>query len=378
MRTLLLIGLLCPGLLQGHPYLQARLHGTWQRTQLSLQAEVTLEEAQATDAAPPKRPASAKDLRASFERYAAHLASGIEVDIGGQALEPEVSVLELPSMQALAQDGPASKATYLFSVAIPSGVSGRLRLTQDLLKGKTDALGSPWVSNYHVLVADREHQRDLQGVLSPTQPFIADPAVPSTKLGLAWAYVREGVHHILTGYDHLLFISALTLAATSPLNLLAVVGMFTLAHTLTLVLAVLGYAHLSSSIVEPGIAASIVVVALLDLAGSRQGHGQDLLGWRRLGVAFGFGLFHGLGFAGGLLEAMQSMQGASQGLALLSFSAGVELGHLSVVLPLFFGLRYLRKKISASAGPAILRWGSLAIALAGSYYLFEALKGALA
>ena len=101
--------------------------------------------------------------------------------------------------------------------------------------------------------------------------------------------------------------------ATASAPALKVVTAFTLAHTLTLTLAALNLVRLPERVVEPLIAASIVFVAVQNLFWPRRSRG-----WIRLGAAFFFGLFHGLGFAGGLLEAMQGMRGAVVLLAIMS------------------------------------------------------------
>jgi hydrogenase/urease accessory protein HupE len=189
------------------------------------------------------------------------------------------------------------------------------------------------------------------------------------------AFFYHGVHHILTGYDHLLFVSALVLAATTLWNLLKVVSAFTLAHTITLTLAAFNLVHLPERVVEPLISASIVFVAIQNvfwpsLAG----------GWSRLGAAFFFGLFHGLGFAGGLLDAMRQMQCGSMLVALLAVSIGVEAGHQMVVLPLFACLKTLRRTrpdpvLRTRLMMRLQRIGSAAISVAGVYYLCLALTG---
>ena len=175
----------------------------------------------------------------------------------------------------------------------------------------------------------------------PTQaPSASEPTTGRTpeaqpnRQSLFAAYFLHGVHHILTGYDHLLFVSALVLAATTLWELVKVVSAFTLAHTMTLTLAALNLVHLPASVVEPLIAASIVFVALQNVFWPGRSKG-----WSRLGAAFFFGLFHGLGFAGGLLNAMREMPGATMFLAILAFSVGVEAGHQMVVLPLFAFLK---------------------------------------
>ena len=115
-------------------------------------------------------------------------------------------------------------------------------------------------------------------------------------------YIWHGARHILTGYDHLLFLGALVLAATTLWDLVAVVTAFTVAHSLTLTLAALQIVRLPERLVEPVIAASIVCVGLQNIFWPRQARG-----YTRLAVAFVFGLFHGLGFAGGLLDVMHQM-----------------------------------------------------------------------
>jgi hydrogenase/urease accessory protein HupE len=189
------------------------------------------------------------------------------------------------------------------------------------------------------------------------------------------AFLYQGIHHILTGYDHLLFVSALVLAATTLWDLVKVVSAFTLAHTITLTLAALNLVHLPQQVVEPLISASIVFVAIQNVFWPGRARG-----WSRLGAAFFFGLFHGLGFAGGLLEAMREMPGGTMFLAIIAFSIGVETGHQMVVLPLFALLKAARKSqpdavTRTRLSMAFQRLGSAGISLAGVYYLCLALAG---
>jgi hydrogenase/urease accessory protein HupE len=201
----------------------------------------------------------------------------------------------------------------------------------------------------------------------------SEPAITTIRL---WptvrAYTAHGIKHILTGYDHLLFVSALVLAAVKLWDLIKVVTAFTIAHTMTLVLSVFGIVTLTERVVEPMIAASIIFVAVQNIFWPRQSRG-----WTRLAVAFGFGLFHGLGFAGGLRDAMADMPRAALWVALISFSVGVEVGHQIVVLPLFGALSFVRREKelpspTAAAG-RILKFGSAAISVAGVYFLIQAL-----
>jgi hydrogenase/urease accessory protein HupE len=110
------------------------------------------------------------------------------------------------------------------------------------------------------------------------------------------AFFRLGIEHIITGFDHLLFLLALILRGGRLLSLLAIVSAFTLAHSITLALAVLDVVSLPPWLVEPVIALSIVYVAAENIFSERAPS-------QRWAVSFGFGLVHGFGFAGALLSS---------------------------------------------------------------------------
>jgi hydrogenase/urease accessory protein HupE len=184
---------------------------------------------------------------------------------------------------------------------------------------------------------------------------------------LVRTYFWHGVEHILTGYDHLLFIAALVFGAAKLWDLVKVITLFTVAHSITLALASLGIVHLSSGIVEPIIAASIVAVALQNIFWPRQAPGGG-----RLLIAFVFGLFHGLGFASSLLEIMRAMPLATMLLAILGFSLGVEAGNQFVLLSLFGGLRIFEHG-RLSSGRRVRQIGSGGVLAGGLYYLGSAL-----
>ena len=261
-----------------------------------------------------------------------------------------------------------------------------LRLEQDVLNEFEFAPGNRWEATYVVSIAERGQPQVAALLLTSREPLLyrtrADGAARTTPLAapqvdrwrLSADYLRHGVLHILTGYDHLLFITALVLATVTLWDLVKIITAFTLAHTLTLTLAVLNIVRLSTQIVEPLIAASIVVVALDNVLRPQRSRGGG-----RLLIAFLFGLFHGLGFAGGLLDAMDDMAGLTVGLAILTFSIGVELGHQLVVLPLFTALRLTDRVRPAGpdrtpAHAVVMRYGSLLIAAAGGVYLVAALR----
>jgi hypothetical protein len=184
-------------------------------------------------------------------------------------------------------------------------------------------------------------------------------------------FVGHGIRHILTGYDHLLFLGALVLAAVTLWDLVTVVTAFTIAHSMTLTLAALQLVHVPDRIVEPVIAGSIVFVAVQNVAWPDRARGRT-----RLVVAFVFGLFHGLGFAGGLLDAMQQMPAGTVAMAIVGFSLGVEAGNQIVLIPLFASMRAVRRvrpDAAERSSTAIQRVGSAGIAAAGFYYLAVAL-----
>lgn len=223
----------------------------------------------------------------------------------------------------------------------------------------------------------RAHGRTRTAVLvpnAPPQPF---------DLGTAdrWAqftdYVREGVWHIWIGFDHILFLLSLLLpsvlawqgagarwraverASEAFWDVFKVVTAFTLAHSITLSLAVLGFIDLPSRLVESVIAASVMAAALNNV-------------WPRVidrlwMVAFGFGLVHGFGFASVLADL--GLPSGALALALVGFNVGVELGQLAIVLvflPLAFALRrtaFYRRWVMVA--------GSLAIALLAGAWLVE-------
>ncbi len=249
-----------------------------------------------------------------------------------------------------------------------------IRIAQTLLNEITYAPGNPWESTFLIatqppgLVADGTtlftHKAPLILLSKPT-------AAPASK-SIFLEYLAHGFHHIIEGWDHLLFITALVLTARRWRELILIVTLFTVAHSITLVLSVCDILRLSSHIVEPMIAASIVIIALQNAI--RPAAAQGPL---RLALAFGFGLFHGLGFAGGLLDAMQELPGLPLGAALGGFSLGVELGHQIVVLPTFAILLLLRKWMSEERFTRhILRGGSGFIACVGISYFVAALRSA--
>jgi len=266
---------------------------------------------------------------------------------------------------------------YQLEYEIGGSAPARISLEEDLLREFEFAPGNPWEASY-VVRARRGAGQEVEGLLLTwREPLVLDVnALASGSASLdrtrmAREYINHGVMHILSGYDHLLFIAALALAVATFWDLVRVISAFTLAHSLTLTLSVLNIVRLPSNIVEPMIAASIVFVALQNVIFPEKSRGAG-----RLCVAFFFGLFHGLGFAGGLLSAMEGMAGLAVGLAIIAFSLGVEIGHQMIVLPIFGALKVMRERMSQQSAlipERVLRYGSAGICVAGMFYLVAAL-----
>lgn len=205
---------------------------------------------------------------------------------------------------------------------------GTLRCGEDGLRG---TLGMQGVGQRHSAVLLRVHWQDGQSrvyTLTAGQPSVqlygaADD--PRGMVEIARAYGVLGVEHILGGFDHLLFVLTLLFLVDFGRRLVWTITAFTLAHSLTLALAALGWITLRGPPVEAVIALSILLVAAEAL------RRDDTLThrWPAL-VAFAFGLIHGLGFAGALREIGFPEQ--HLGAALLAFNLGVEAGQLAVVL----------------------------------------------
>ena len=178
-----------------------------------------------------------------------------------------------------------------------------------------------------------------------------------------WSFFKMGIEHILTGYDHLVFILGLVLARARVRSLLTIVTAFTVAHSITLALAVLNVWAPSSRIVEPMIALSIAYVGIENFfvkdASKR---------WR---ITFPFGLIHGFGFAGALQQI--ALPRSAVPTALVSFNLGVEAGQLAVLALLVPMILFLRG--TTWFEPRGVRIVSGAVALAGGIWFVSRVMG---
>jgi hypothetical protein len=192
----------------------------------------------------------------------------------------------------------------------------------------------------------------------------------------AWAgagrFFRLGAEHIFQGSDHIAFLVGVLLLGGTFRQLLGIVTAFTLAHSVTLALATLGWVVPPPRLIEPLIALSIVAVAAENLVALRSPLSQARVRAsiaRRWRLTLGFGLVHGFGFAGALraLELPRSLLGPS----LLTFNLGVELGQLVIVALAWPLLRWVRG--IRGMWPDGMRWASAAVGALGAFWLVQRL-----
>ncbi len=316
------------------------------------------------------------ELRARHEAIAAYAGARLVLAVDGVPCRTRVGV------QQVAEHGDGAYTVLPLAFDCAGGGEGAARRLSALrieyrLFADTDPL----------------HRGLLKLALAgATRTAVLDPGAPAPsfapKAGAAASefasYLAQGVWHIWIGLDHILFLLSLLLPAVlawqaaerrwmpvarwsdSFWDVLRVVTAFTLAHSITLTLATLGWLTLPSRPVEATIAASVVLAAL--------NNAWPLLQGRRWAVAFGFGLIHGFGFAGALAEL--GLPRGAQALALFGFNLGVELGQLAIVL-VFLPLAWALRR-TALYRRGLLVGGSLVIALlAGLWFVERAFDVAL-
>jgi HupE/UreJ protein len=279
--------------------------------------------------------------RADAERLGEAMRQAVVVRVDGAACRPgRIAVQDL---------GAGLKALLSYDLHC-AAMPGRLEVEED------------WIGlfgeHYQTIATIRSPQVGGEHLLGPGNRVLSADFGPSSPSDLG-GFVRLGVMHILTGYDHLLFLFVLLAGAGGLWRVLGIASMFTLAHSITLSLAVLGLVHAPPALVEPLIALSIIWVAAENVTG----HGRSS---RRLAVTFIFGLVHGLGFADAL--APLALSGWLLVRALGGFNIGVELGQIiaiCLVLPIMLAIGRL------APGVLIYRAASFAVAAVGAYWLVE-------
>ena len=180
-------------------------------------------------------------------------------------------------------------------------------------------------------------------------------------LAVIRTFVPAGIHHILIGPDHILFLIGLLLLGGGWKALLKIVTAFTIGHSITLSLAALNVVTPPPNIIEPAIALSIVFVGADNLV---RGGGRDV----RALIALTFGLVHGFGFANVLREF--GLPREALGWSLFSFNVGVEIGQLFIVLLVATALALVRRR-NATIGARVAYAGSVIVIAAGTYWFVQ-------
>jgi hydrogenase/urease accessory protein HupE len=244
-------------------------------------------------------------------------------------------------------------------IRVPGGLDGKSIVFSQLSETRIDVLA-------RLVRLDGSVQ--LERIL-PVHPSFVGRASPG-RLEVVRTYAILGIEHILSGFDHLLFVLALVLLVQGIRRLLLTITAFTVAHSLTLAGATLGWVHMAGPPVEASIALSIVFVAA-EIVHARQGRYSVTQHYPWI-VAFTFGLLHGFGFAGALAEV--GLPQSSIPMALLFFNVGVEIGQLlfvgAVLTALAIGWRAGRR---LRVSPPIWLWriAPYAIGALASFWLVE-------
>ncbi len=263
----------------------------------------------------------------------------------------------------VAADGRTLTPSWIGIDGIPDRQSIRLRLRYAL----TPAPGTLTVSA-RMFPYDPAHQTFLniyendalsQAILDGAHPqFEYFAGTRQGAIAVIRKFVPAGIHHILIGPDHLLFLVGLLLLGGTIRQLALVVTAFTVAHSITLSLAALNIVTPPSRIIEPAIALSIVYVGADNLLVRE---GRDVRAW----IAFTFGFIHGFGFANVLRE--MDLPSRALGWSLFSFNVGVEIGQLVVVVIVATAFAALRAR-SDDAGRRLAFAGSIVVIAAGAFW----------
>ena len=282
-------------------------------------------------------------LDSGQENLAAYLSDRVEIFLDGAACDPRLDGASPTSRD----EKPYVRIDLVYSCP---GASGSYHVTYDVFSAE-DAIADNHTNIVEYDLGGHKGRTVLDG--SQNEVVVGETSVVASSARFA----AMGVEHLLGGLDHVLFVVALVLGATSLRNLLTVASMFTLAHSVTLISAAVGWIHIPSSVVEPLIALSIAFVAIENLLGATR---------RRLPVVFLFGLLHGLGFAGSLrvTDAVSWDLVAS----LLSFNIGIEAGQVLLLLAIFPLVLLIRR--SRWSVP-VVRGATIVVAVFGLIWFVE-------
>ena len=293
----------------------------------------------------------ASQLKTKIQHFETRLLQGLQVlfdNHPGQPhirsiIVPAVGDIELPRLSTITLQGETPQQATHFNWSYDKSFGNNvLKISKS---GSTEKI-SYWLTD---------------GKQSPV--YRLDKAVvPRAGTAITKEYVTLGYTHILPkGLDHILFVLGIFLLCAKLSPLLWQITAFTLAHTITLGLTIYGFIALPSSIIEPLIALSIVYIGIENSLTS------DLKPWR-IFIVFGFGLLHGMGFAGVLSDIGLPRSEFLNGL--ISFNVGVELGQLSIIVCAYFLVAYWFKQKTWYRKRVVIP-GSLFISATGLYWTVE-------
>jgi len=253
----------------------------------------------------------------------------------------ETTVLKVkPRFPANTQERMPHRSTYAagasvqrWKIQVPGGLEGR-----EIRFDELSSTGLDILARY-----ERSDGTEQVARILPIHPSFRVEASPGP-FEVVLTYTKIGIEHILTGVDHLLFVLALVLIVNGWRRLVTTITAFTIAHSITLAAATLGFVHVPSPPVEACIALSIVFVAA-EIVHGRQGR-PGLTKRAPWVVAFTFGLLHGLGFAGALSEVGLPQNAIP--LALLFFNVGVEIGQLMFISAIL-GVSFVVRRVPLAA-----------------------------
>ncbi|MFK5955531.1 MAG: HupE/UreJ family protein [Planctomycetota bacterium] len=257
------------------------------------------------------------ELEANWDRVATLLEETIWFEFDGQVVHPSFAIAEYEGGARENADGSFDFTYVLARATLPRPASlAAAKIHSDLFLED----GNPR-HTMHITVSGLEGADRLYLLRGEERDY--EIHVPQ-RGEVFTQYIHLGWEHVLIGFDHLAFLAALLFGVATWKRLLSAVTAFTLAHSITLALAALGIFTLPASLVEPGIAFSVLAVLILHLRRPP----NESHPWI---PAFAFGLLHGFGFAGVLGEI--GIPPGARSLALLGFNLGVEGGQLTFVLP---------------------------------------------
>lgn len=299
------------------------------------------------------------DLQAVKTEIAAVARRGLRVELDGAGVEPEIGALS-PRYEPWIATGQPHIARVVLELTYRAprpidGVQAHVAFFSDLTTQHRAVVAVTWAGERRQFVK-----------LGPSDLVLRRGQLHPTLLGTIGEFVGWGVHHIFIGYDHIAFLLGLLLVVGGLRELVVVVTSFTVAHSLTILLAALGVVSVPPALTEALIAASIVFVAGENIV--RGGEAAR----HRFVLTFAFGLVHGLGFASVLRERLEDAAGGIV-VPVVAFNLGVELGQLAIVALAYPLLLLARRSADEAARTRrrrlVARWGSVPIGVAGLVWL---------